>query len=223
MNFHQLVQNAIADTLGPSLTAFRPELALCATILALLLIRLLGPIGRLHPFYVALIGSLVALWYAAPWHLTQDGAVVSAQIFTGMLVYDPFAVYMRTIILAFLVLFAVLTRITGVPQREDTTDFFVLVFGAALGMCLMVSANHMLVVFLAIEMASVPSYALAGMLKDRRASSEAALKYAIYGAGHRRRDALRYQPVVAACSVRPTCPPWPPSWPSCFKAAAATV
>ncbi len=32
-------------------------------------------------------------------------------------------------------------------------------------------------------MASVPSYALAGMLKGRRQSSEAALKYAVYGAG----------------------------------------
>ena len=50
-------------------------------------------------------------------------------------------------------------------------------------MCLMVSANHMLIVFLGIEMASVPSYALAGMLQDRRPSSEAALKYAVYGGG----------------------------------------
>jgi NADH-quinone oxidoreductase subunit N len=32
-------------------------------------------------------------------------------------------------------------------------------------------------------MASVPSYALAGLLKGRKASSEAALKYAVYGAG----------------------------------------
>ncbi len=50
-------------------------------------------------------------------------------------------------------------------------------------MCLMASANHLLMVFLAVEMASVPSYALAGMLKGRRESSEAALKYAVYGAG----------------------------------------
>ena len=50
-------------------------------------------------------------------------------------------------------------------------------------MCLMVSANHMLIVFLGIEMASVPSYALAGMLKGRRTASEAALKFAVYGAG----------------------------------------
>jgi NADH-quinone oxidoreductase subunit N len=47
----------------------------------------------------------------------------------------------------------------------------------------MASANHLLMVFMAVEMASVPSYALAGLLKGRRASSEAALKYAVYGAG----------------------------------------
>jgi len=41
----------------------------------------------------------------------------------------------------------------------------------------------MLTVFLAVEMASVPSYVLAGMLKGQRKSSEAALKYAVYGAG----------------------------------------
>jgi NADH-quinone oxidoreductase subunit N len=50
-------------------------------------------------------------------------------------------------------------------------------------MCLMASANHLLMVFMAVEMASVPSYALAGLLKGRKASSEAALKYAVYGAG----------------------------------------
>ena len=50
-------------------------------------------------------------------------------------------------------------------------------------MCLMASANHLLIVFLGVEMASVPSYALAGMLKGRRQSSEAALKYSVYGAG----------------------------------------
>ena len=55
--------------------------------------------------------------------------------------------------------------------------------GATLGMCLMVSANHALIVLLGIEMASVPSYVLAGILRQRRKSSEAALKYAVFGAG----------------------------------------
>ncbi|MGI9429763.1 MAG: NADH-quinone oxidoreductase subunit N, partial [Bythopirellula sp.] len=58
-----------------------------------------------------------------------------------------------------------------------------LVLGATVGMCIMASANHLLTVFLGVEMASVPSYVLAGIVKGRRRSSEAALKYAVYGAG----------------------------------------
>src|SRR5947209_684919 len=49
-------------------------------------------------------------------------------------------------------------------------------------MMLMASAHHLLMLFIAIEMASVPSYALAGFLKGKRQGSEAALKYVVYGA-----------------------------------------
>jgi NADH-quinone oxidoreductase subunit N len=41
----------------------------------------------------------------------------------------------------------------------------------------------LMTVFLAVEMASVPSYVMAGILKGRRRAGEAALKYAVYGAG----------------------------------------
>ncbi len=61
-------------------------------------------------------------------------------------------------------------------------------------MCVMASANHLMMVFIGIEMASLPSYALAGFLKGRRQSSEAALKYVVYGGGAAGRDALRHQP-----------------------------
>ncbi len=76
-----------------------------------------------------------------------------------------------------------LTLLTGIPDRDDSADFYVLLLGATLGMMLMASANHLLMVFIAVEMASLPSYALAGFLKGRRLSSEAALKYVVYGGG----------------------------------------
>src|SRR5437660_6504689 len=72
---------------------------------------------------------------------------------------------------------------TGIPDREDSADFYVLLLGATLGMALMAMSMHLLMVFIAIEMASVPSYVLAGFLKGRRQSSEAALKYVVYGGG----------------------------------------
>jgi NADH-quinone oxidoreductase subunit N len=77
----------------------------------------------------------------------------------------------------------VLVRLTGLADREDGQDFYTLLLGATLGMCLMASANHLMTIFLAVEMASVPSYVMSGILKGRRRASEAALKYAVYGAG----------------------------------------
>ncbi|MFM8705123.1 MAG: NADH-quinone oxidoreductase subunit N, partial [Planctomycetia bacterium] len=87
------------------------------------------------------------------------------------------------LLMGFLALYIPFTKVSGIPDHEDGADFYTLVLGATLGMCLMASANHLLMVFMAVEMASVPSYALAGLLKGRKASSEAALKYAVYGAG----------------------------------------
>jgi NADH-quinone oxidoreductase subunit N len=100
-----------------------------------------------------------------------------------MLVYDSFSIYFRSILLLFAVLFVIFTKLSGIPDREDASDFYTLVLGGTIGMCLMATANHLVIIFLGVEMASVPSYALAGMLKGRPRSSEAALKYSVYGAG----------------------------------------
>jgi NADH-quinone oxidoreductase subunit N len=105
------------------------------------------------------------------------------ELFGGLLAFDSLTAYIRLLLAGFLVLFILFTKVSGIPDSEDGADFYTLVLGSTLGMCLMASANHLLMVFMAVEMASVPSYALAGLLKGRKASSEAALKYAVYGAG----------------------------------------
>lgn len=205
VNLHELVSQLLVDTKGTatssftaitadsSLRAFLPELILCVTVLLLLFVRLFEFGRRLHGAYIALLGCIAALYFAAPWeHLqsvltaaeaTSASAVTRMEIFTGMLVYDTFSVYVRSVLLAFAILFIALTRLTGIPDLEDGPDIYSLVLGATLGMCLMASANHLLTIFLAVEMASVPSYVLAGLMKGRRKASEAALKYSIYGAG----------------------------------------
>ena len=183
MSFSHLIEALNADTLH-SLALFRPELALCATIVLVLLLNIVPLTRGISAFGVTFVGALVALVLAiAPWQQSPDGLIGREEFFTGMLVYDGMSVYFRALLLLFLVLFVLFTRISGVPDRDAAVDIYPLVLGATLGMCLMVSANHMLIVFLSVEMASVPSYVLAGMLKGRRRSSEAALKYAVYGAG----------------------------------------
>ena len=184
MNVHELVAQSVADTRASLWPAFAPETILCATILVILITRVPRWGGRLHSFWLALAGSALGLYFAYPWqHLADPASLPRYELFTGMLVYDPLTVYFRSFLLVFVVLFTVFTRLSGIPDRQDAADFYCLVLGATLGMCLMASANHLLMVFLAVEMASVPSYALAATLKGRREASEAALKYSVYGAG----------------------------------------
>jgi len=196
VNLHDLVSQLIIDTTGSpgggiwhatwdsSLGVFRPELVLCGTILLVLLCRLFRATRWVDAAWIACAGAVLALWWAAPWRLLTDPAPFARmEIFTGMLVYDGFTALMRGVLLTFFVLFVILTKLSGVPAREDGPDVYVLALGATLGFCLMVAANHLMMVFLAVEMASVPSYALAGLLRRDRRSSEASLKYAVYGAG----------------------------------------
>jgi NADH-quinone oxidoreductase subunit N len=179
-----IIDHLLADTTRISLPLFYPELVLCATIVLMLLVKIFPAGEKLHSFWLALSGSLLALGLCL-WRpgLSQLATLERQELFTGMLVFDGLGVFLRTLLFAFLVLFLILTKLTHLADREDGQDFFSLVLGATLGMCLMVSANHLMTVFLAIEMASVPSYVLAGLVKGRRRASEAALKYAVYGAG----------------------------------------
>lgn len=196
MNLHDLVNQLIIDTKGAtgpsfwsfspqsSLGLFRPEIAICLAIVLILVVRMLRGGRRIDSAWIALLGSVIALYYTSPWQLNaHPDAFPRMEIFTGMLVHDGFSVFMRGILFGFLILFIVLTRLSGIPDKEDGPDIYVLLLGATLGFCLMVSANHLLMVFLAVEMASVPSYVLAGMLRRDRLGSEAALKYSVYGAG----------------------------------------
>jgi NADH-quinone oxidoreductase subunit N len=174
----------MADTVDISLPAFRPELIICATIVVMLLVRIFRLGEKIDPFLLALIGTSIGFYYAWPGGgIAGLGSIQRQEIFTGMLVYDSMTVYFRLFLLAFAFWFIILVRLTGLADKQDGQDFYTLLLGSTLGMCLMASANHLMTVFLSVEMASVPSYVMAGIIKGRRRASEASLKYAVYGAG----------------------------------------
>ena len=173
--------------IGSDVTAFLSELVLCGTVVALLLGRLLGIDRKIPGHWIAMAGTLIAFGiafgnvYANGPDAYQAGE--DAQLFSGLLVNDGLTVFFRLFLLVFLVLVIALTVLSGIPDNEDGPDFYTLLIGATIGMMLMASANHLLMLFLAVEMASVPSYVMVGFLKGKRLSSEAALKYVVYGAG----------------------------------------
>jgi NADH-quinone oxidoreductase subunit N len=175
--------NSVTTGLQIDLGNFTPELTLCGTIVLLLLLRLFSALDRLHLGVIALAGTLAALAVSVwqwPASTTQEMFGVNQH---GLLAYDNFTIFVRMFLLSFTALVIWLSLLTGIPDREDSADFYCLLLGATLGMSLMASANHLLMVFIAVEMASLPSYGLAGFLKGKRQSSEASLKYVVYGSG----------------------------------------
>src|SRR5438132_2137599 len=174
-----MLSNLTAN-LGADLLAFLPELVLCAGIVFLLVFRLFGVLNRAHLGVFALAVALIAL--GVSWQQWQED-VAPAEMFSGLLAYDKLTIFLRLFLYAFAALLVWLSMLSGIPDREDSADFYCLLLGATLGVALMASSNHLLMVFIAVEMASLPSYARAGFLKGKRQSSEAALKYVVYGGG----------------------------------------
>ncbi len=140
--------------------------------------------GALALFTVLLaLGVSLCQWVGLPEYGFKNPGKSAEQLFTGLLVYDNLTIYLRLFLYGFTALVVWLSLTTGIPDREDSADFYVLLLGATLGMAIMAASTHLMMVFIGIEMASLPSYALAGYLKGRRESSEAALKYVVYGGG----------------------------------------
>jgi NADH-quinone oxidoreductase subunit N len=185
MVFSQLVEQLLQDTTVRSLPHFSAELCLSATIVLMLLVRLFSADRFVPAYVVAVLGAAAALFCTwRQFSVIESGVgAASEKFFTGLLIQDLFSVYFRAFLSLFLLLTVALTTLTGIPDQEDSPDFYSLLFGATIGMMLMATSNHLLILFLGVEMTSVPSYALVGFLKGRRSSSEAALKYVVYGAG----------------------------------------
>ncbi len=169
----------LQSALEHDLLMFLPELAVCAGIVLLLLARLVPRFDCAHLGGVA-VAVLVGALFAAVDQVA--GAKWSGPYFAGMLTSDAWGGFVRVIVLAAALLTVLLTLLTGIPDKDDSADFYALLLGGTLGMMLMASASHLLMVFIAVEMASLPGYALAGFLKGKKTGSEAALKYVVYGA-----------------------------------------
>jgi NADH-quinone oxidoreductase subunit N len=183
-----MLPNIDLGQIGLDCLNFLPELLACGGIVLFLLLRLFD---RSHMGSIALLVTVLALGVSvAQWSYLgspQSGGGgfhgILRPTFGGLLVYDHLTIFLRCFLYGFTAFIIWLSLTTGIPDREDSADFYCLLLGATIGMVVMASATHLLMVYIGIEMASLPSYALAGYLKGRRQSSEAALKYVVYGGG----------------------------------------
>jgi NADH-quinone oxidoreductase subunit N len=110
----------------------------------------------------------------------DSGAVQSA--FGGMVVGDPLGH-----VLAFFACLAMMVAVAYaqpyLASREMLKgEFFTLALFALLGILVMCSAHHFLVLYLGLELMSLSLYALTALRRDHATSTEAAMKYFVLGA-----------------------------------------
>jgi len=188
---------------GADLRLFGPELILVGTLAAMLVLPLIFGRRTYLPALVTLVGTLLAALATASVAVRVvsggEGGLTPAGT-TPMLIADRFTVFFHMLIFMLLVLVTWLW-IVGTVQREvgqsprgpapdvgsssmtsGTPEFFVLLVTSALGMLLMVSTLNLLVLIIAMETASLPSYAIVASDKRSRLGAEAALKYVTFGA-----------------------------------------
>lgn len=164
---------------------FSPLIALVCTMLAVVTCPII--LGR----SAKTITAVVCVGLVATFVLTlrvasavADGGMsgLSTSATAGILIADNLSVGFQIILLVFLSGVIWLWWLGSAQRERNAPEFFVLLLGSALGMVLMVSTTNLLMIVLAIEMASLPSYAIVGFDKRDRAGAEAALKYMIFGA-----------------------------------------
>src|SRR5437016_772823 len=102
----QLLQSLQAG-LSLDVTAFLPELVLCLAIVLLLFFRLFPRFDRIHMGWVALALTLYALFVSwAQWtdmggHDPRGDIGQPLNLFSGMLVFDNFAIFIKLFLLGF--------------------------------------------------------------------------------------------------------------------------
>jgi NADH-quinone oxidoreductase subunit N len=166
--------------LPPLLPAW-PEIFLLTATCAILLADLWISDARREVTYglslAALAGTAVLLVLAQSYAGGQP-----SYTFSDMFVADGMASVLKLLAVGTVAACFVYSRRYLQDRGLFKGEYFVLALFALLGMMVMISANHFLVLYLGLELMSLSLYAMVALNRDSATSTEAAMKYFILGA-----------------------------------------
>ena len=166
MNYFQIIQFAA------------PETALTITVLLVLAVDLIVMRGKsvAQRFEagatVSIAGCLVAAVFTSTHYGTTDPL-------HGMLMVDPLTNFLKYVLLIMAV-FTILLSTSG-RFTEHVGEYLATVLLGTIGLMFLVSAENILMIFISLELASLSLYILTAFNKRNARSSEAALKYFLFG------------------------------------------
>jgi NADH-quinone oxidoreductase subunit N len=162
-----------------NISRYIPELILVVLMIGLILIETTyeeNEKNKKYIFIAATIGLVLAL--AA---LIANMSGKAEAIFSNAVVIDPFSTIMKIMMVIGTFFSIYLSRISKEIYETLKTEYVVMSVGILIGGMLLASANNMLTLYIGIETLSILSYVMASFKKNDEQSSEAGLKYSLYG------------------------------------------
>jgi NADH-quinone oxidoreductase subunit N len=162
-----------------------PEISLVILLAAILIYdRGLNPSNRRNiglltawgAFFILLLTLGVWLFLNIP---DTSASLQESLYWGGMIRNDLITLIFRVMFLSALLLVSLITVDTKRLQRGE---FFALLVAATIGFSLMGASADLIMIYVALETASISSYLLAGYKTEDDLSTEAGIKYFIYGA-----------------------------------------
>lgn len=163
----------ILDT--QSLQFIFPEIALAVFALGALM-------GGAFTHKKSFLGTFAFLGVLSSVALLPLSFKVGSSLFFGMLVNDALSAFFRQVTLLTTGIIILLSMGYQDLDEEDKGEFYFFLLTVTVSIMLAVSSNNLMMIYITLEAVSVISYIMAGYLKRDIFSSEAGMKYFLFGA-----------------------------------------
>lgn len=110
-----------------------------------------------------------------------QGCEILSGKYPNMIETDPYRVSFFILLSLVGIYYTLMNRYNFSKPGSKVSDYFALIFISFTGIAVLASFNNLLLMFLGIEILSIPLYALAGAAKHKMRSTEAAVKYFLMG------------------------------------------
>lgn len=154
-----------------------PELLVVLASMALLMLGVFrkgeGTASTTSLAVITLIAAMLLTWAV--------GGAERVLALGGLFVLDPFAVFVKVLLLAASAITAVMSLNYLDKEKLGRFEYPVLILLATTGMMMMVSANDFLSLYLGLEIQSLTLYVLAAYHRDSAKATESGLKYYVLG------------------------------------------
>ncbi len=127
--------------------------------------------------------AIAALFVLLVAHLAGAYAIATIHMnLNNMLVFERLGTFFTTISIVTTLLFVILSGDEIIKVGVNGAEYFALIFFVLTGIAILSSFNNLLMLFLGIEIMTIPLFILTGADKRNLKSNEASLKYFLMGA-----------------------------------------